>query len=229
MAEALAANVDAQRDFLANASHQLRTPLTGLRLRLEAIREEGGEQAEQAAKAEAEIDRLAVLVEDLLTLARAASAETTGAAVDLADAAREAVDRWRGPAEEGRKSVSEESLAEAPIWADPADMAHILDNLIENAVLYTPVGTAIRVRSGTAGGSSFVEVADDGPGISAEDAARIFERFYRGASGRRVGPGTGLGLAIAADLARRWGGDLELRDGPGVSFVATFPVKPTVS
>lgn len=229
MADALASNVAAQRDFLANASHQLRTPLTGLRLRLEAIRQEGGPAAEQAAKAETELNRLASLVEDLLTLARAASAEAevTGSPVDLGLAVRQAVERWSGPAAEQRKKVAVDPGA-GTAWTDPGDMAHLLDNLIENAIRYTPQGTEIRVRSGSADGRSFVEVSDDGPGIATEDAERIFERFYRGSAGRRAGPGTGLGLAIAAELARRWGGNLRLRDGTGATFVATFP-RPTVS
>ncbi|HJP66841.1 MAG TPA: ATP-binding protein, partial [Actinomycetota bacterium] len=231
MADALASNVSAQRDFLAYASHQLRTPLTGLRLRLEAIRADGGPQAEQATKAEAEVDRLAALVEDLLTLARAASAETTGSVVDLADASRRAAARWKAQAKEEGTTLVDEGVVAAPVWADPGDLDHLLDNLIENAIRYTPAGSTVRIRAGAASGHSFLEVSDDGPGITTEDAERIFERFYRGSTGRRSGTGTGLGLAIAWELARRWDGALTLADtdGRGATFVATFPAQPAVS
>jgi Histidine kinase-, DNA gyrase B-, and HSP90-like ATPase/His Kinase A (phospho-acceptor) domain len=94
MTRALAANLAAQRDFVANASHQLRTPLTGLRLRLEAIRGEGGYAADEAAKAEAELDRLNELVDDLLALERASSGDSRAQPVDLSEIAREAAERW---------------------------------------------------------------------------------------------------------------------------------------
>jgi two-component system, OmpR family, sensor kinase len=229
MAETLAANLRAQREFLANASHQLRTPLTGLRLRLEAIRHRGGPSADEAAKAEGEVVRLSTLVDDLLTLARAASAEATGSAFDLADAARQAAERWTGPARDQARSLAIAEAAPAPTWAEPSDVAHVLDNLIDNAIRYSPEGTGIRLRSGAADGTAFIEVSDDGPGIPPQDSARIFERFYRGTAGRMAGPGTGLGLAIARELARRWGGDLALVDGPGTTFAATFPYRPAVS
>jgi signal transduction histidine kinase len=106
MASALSANLSAQKDFLANASHQLRTPLTGLRLRLEAIKDQGGNASEQAAKAEVEVDRLAGLVEGLLVLARASSIESTGTDVDLAEASRRSTDGRRPRRGRARSSNS---------------------------------------------------------------------------------------------------------------------------
>jgi two-component system, OmpR family, sensor kinase len=223
MASALSTNISAQKEFLANASHQLRTPLTGLRLRLEAIREEGGFAASQAEKAEAEVDRLTTLVADLLELARVSSAENTASEVDLAESAREAVDRWAPTAESKGKRVSLGSAEPASVLADPVDVSHILDNLIENAVRYAPTGTEVTVAAGRRNGRSLLEVGDTGRGIPAEDQPRIFERFYRGTTGLKAGPGTGLGLAIVDELVRRWGGEIRLLDGPGTRFEAAFP------
>ena len=223
MAETLAANVAAQRDFVANASHQLRTPLTGLKLRLEAIRSEGGEAAEQAAKADLEVDRLGALVDDLLELARASSSEPTGRSVDLGDQAARAVERWRTPAEQAGQTLRLEATATAGVWADPADVAHILDNLIENAVRYSPAGSDIVVTASSGHAGPYLSVSDNGPGIPPADRDRVFDRFYRGANGRRSGPGTGLGLAIVAELVERWNGRVRLVEGPETRIEASFP------
>lgn len=229
MAAALGANLAAQSDFLANASHQLRTPLTGLRLRLEALEEEGGTVAVQAGKATAELDRLSALVEDLLELARASSADVTGREVDLADAADQALRRWTAPAEAAGKQVRLAGSGPVPAWANGGDLAHVLDNLIENALRYTPAGTTVTVEARAEGGRAVLAVADDGPGIPVGERERLFERFYRGARGKESGPGTGLGLAIVAELAARWDGDVRLLEGPGTRFEASFPAPPTVS
>jgi two-component system, OmpR family, sensor kinase len=227
MAATLTANLEAQRDFLANASHQLRTPLTGLKLRLEALKEQGGEVGAQAEKAEAELDRLSELVDALLELARASSADPTGRSVDLTEAARAAVQRWTGPADSAGKRLRLAGEAPAGVWGNSTDVAHILDNLIENALRYCPPGTEVIVETSRENGWANLRVCDDGPGIPSHDRERVFERFYRGTNGRQAGPGTGLGLAIVAELARRWGGHVRLLDGPGTRVEATFPAAPT--
>jgi len=227
MAGALSANLAAQRDFVANASHQLRTPLTGIKLRLEAIRREGGGAAEEATKAEAELDRLSALVDDLLALARASSEETAGESVDLGEAARAAALRWEEAAAAARHELE---LRDAPgerVWASPADVAHILDNLIENAIRYSPPGARIEVQAVRTENRPALVVSDTGPGIPPDERERIFERFYRGADGRSAGSGTGLGLAIVAELAERWGGEVEILDGPGTCVRASFPTLST--
>lgn len=225
-ASALSANLSAQKDFLANASHQLRTPLTGLRLRLEAIKDQGGNASEQAAKAEVEVDRLAGLVEGLLVLARASSIESTGADVDLAEASRAAVDRWAETAARSGKIVQLGRCEPATAWTDTDDVNHVLDNLIENAIRYTPEGTVITVEAASASGDSLIAVEDTGPGIPPAERERLFERFYRGSAGRQGGPGTGLGLAIVQELVGRWGGRVEVRDGRGTRFEARFAREP---
>ena len=222
MADTLGSSLRAQRDFIANASHQLRTPLTGLKLRLEAIRAEGGHAAENAAKAEEELDRLGALVDDLLALAGAATAPSAPVAVDLSGVVEEAVERWRAPAAEAEKTVDAVCRTSVRVLADPGDLAHIVDNLIENALRYTPAGAHVSVEAAASDGRATLVVADDGPGIPAGDRARIFERFYRGSNGRQSGPGTGLGLAIVAELVERWGGEVTLHDGPGTRVEAAF-------
>ena len=223
MADALAANLAAQRDFVANASHQLRTPLTGIKLRLENIRAEGGAVARQAAGAEAELDRLSELVDDLLELTRASTSSPTGHTVDAAEAARAAHERWRAPAAEAGKELELRSASPALVWADAGDLAHVFDNLVENALRYAPDGTRVTIEAERRDGHTVLAVADDGPGIPPQDRARIFERFYRGSTGRRAGAGTGLGLAIVAELVERWGGDVRLGEGDGTRVEAAFP------
>jgi two-component system, OmpR family, sensor kinase len=229
MAGALSASLDAQRDFVANASHQLRTPLTGMKLRLEAIRAQGGAAASQAEKAEAELDRLSAVVDDLLALARASSEETTGESVDLGEAVRAAARRWEEPAASAGHELALGNGDGGSIWAAPADVAHILDNLIENAIRYSPPGGTITVEADRAGARPSLVVSDTGPGIPAEEQKRVFERFYRGAGGRSTGPGTGLGLAIVAELTDRWDGDVEILRGPGTRIRASFPAHEGVS
>ena len=226
-ADALSFNIMAQRDFLANASHQLRTPLTGIKLRLEAIQEEGGFAALQAAKVEAEVDRLNELVDDLLQLARAASAESSGQEVDLAAAALSAAERWRSPAQAAGQVVSLEADGACLVWADPGDIDDILDNLIENAIRYSPDGAEVSVE--VTEGHPAVIVSDNGPGIPLAERDRIFERFYRGATGRATATGSGLGLAIVAEITRRWGGRIRLHDGAGTRIEVVFERPPTVS
>jgi two-component system, OmpR family, sensor kinase len=227
MATELTGSIAAQREFVANASHQLRTPLTGLRLRLEAIAQQGGPAAEQAAKAQAELDRLSALVNDLLALAHASSVDATAGAVDLGELAEEAVSRWRDGAQAAGKRLELRTDGRAVVWASREDVAHVLDNLIDNALRYAPAGSEVRVETEAADGRASLAVADDGPGIPPEERARVFERFYRGSTGRGAGPGTGLGLAIVAELVRRWDGEVRLAEAPGTRIEALFPRVPT--
>lgn len=223
MAAELTGSIEAQRDFVANASHQLRTPLTGLRLRLEAIEADGGSAAGQAAKAEVELDRLNALVDDLLALARGSGVDSTGSSVALGDIAREAVARWEEPASAAGMRLELDAGGDALVWADREDVAHALDNLVDNALRYAPRGAEVRVEVHTRDGHAALVVADNGPGIAREDRPRVFDRFYRGAHGQEAGAGTGLGLAIVAELVRRWGGDVQLLEGSGTRVEIVFP------
>jgi signal transduction histidine kinase len=221
MADELVGLIEAQREFVANASHQLRTPLTGLRLRLELLA--AGTPADADAQAGLrEVDRLAELVADLLVLARAGVPPPSDAACDLRQEARAAADRWRPvAAEHGGTLALDEPPGPVAIAADAADVAAVLDNLVENAIVYSPEGSTVSV---SVAGDGVVRVRDDGPGIDPDEAARVFDRFYRGRAGNAAPGGTGLGLAIVRDLAARWGGAAELEPGgPGTTIAVRFP------
>ena len=212
MADRLTNALEAQRAFVANASHQLRTPLTGLRLRIEAADMANDDPAvrEQLVAAEAETVRLARLVTNLLRLASADAPAPPSEPVDFAAAAREAAARWDGrAAQEGRHVACASDDAVTGVGSDD-DLATSLDNLIENALEHSPEGGTVTITWGREAGEAFIAVLDEGPGITPEDAAVAFERFQRGAA-RPVGRGgTGLGLAIVGALAARWGGSASL-------------------
>jgi signal transduction histidine kinase len=212
--------VASQREFVADASHQLRTPLSGLRLRLEEARastDDPGAHDEIDAGLR-ELDRLSAMVTELLVLSQAGEVDAPPEQVDLEDAARRAEARWDG-ANGGRVRSSGEPAAG---FCPPADLDRTLDALIENALHYGNGEVEVRSRAGA------LDVLDRGPGLSDEDLAAVFERFHRGATGRAGPSGTGLGLPIARELARRWGGDVTLanRDGGGARATVTVPPFP---
>jgi signal transduction histidine kinase len=207
--------VAGQREFVADASHQLRTPLSGLRLRLE---EAGAESRDPVVQEEidgalAEVDRLAAMVAELLLLSQAGEADAPAEQIDLADAARRAAARF--------DQVETVSGAPAPpVRCAPADLDRTLDALIENALRYGGGSVTLVPRPGA------VEVLDDGPGIDPAELEEVFDRFHRGRAGRAGPPGTGLGLPIARELMRRWGGDVRLanREGGGTAATVSLPL-----
>ena len=208
--------VASQREFVADASHQLRTPLTGLRLRIEAAREETGEPGarEELDAALGELDRMAQMVGELLELSRAGERDEAGEELSLAEAVSRAECRWSREAEERgqtlRTSTSRGDEPHSRTFAAVADVDRILDALIENALRYSPAGSAVTIAV-TPGG---LQVSDEGPGVAPGEEELVFERFHRGTAGRQGPAGTGLGLPIARELARRWGGDVVLRRRP---------------
>lgn len=211
MAVRMEATVRAQREFAANASHQLRTPLAGMKLRLEsaAAAELPPDARRNVEAAEAEVDRLAGIVERLLSTARRTEASAV-AEVDLGEAREGAIERWREPAARAGAALSGRGAGGRAVGAR-VDVDQILDALIDNAIAYAP--GPIVVEAGLDDGWGVLAVEDCGPGVPADQAGRITERFYR-APGADPG-GSGLGLAIARELAERWGGTLGVAPGPG--------------
>jgi signal transduction histidine kinase len=209
-----------QREFVADASHQLRTPLSGLRLRLEEARAttDSADAQEEIDAGLRELDRLSAMVSELLVLSQAGEVDAPPQRVDLEDAARRAEARWDGA--EGGRVRSDGAPAEG--FCPPGDLDRALDALVENAIHYGDGEVEVRSRAGA------VDVLDRGPGLTDEDLAAVFERFHRGVAGRAGPNGTGLGLPIARELARRWGGDVTLanRDGGGVRATLTVPPFP---
>ncbi len=210
-----------QQDFVADASHQLRTPLTGLRLRLEALgerfRDDPPAEAEVDA-AMAEIDRLSHVVDELLILSRAGEHDRPGETVDLGDAARRAAERWHGAAAaHGIELELGPDGSGASAWISPPDLDRALDALVENALVYSPEGSTVTIEYAPGA----IEVLDRGPGLAAGEETAVFERFRRGSAGRASPTGTGLGLAIARELTRQWEGDVRLvpREGGGLRAV----------
>jgi two-component system, OmpR family, sensor kinase len=204
-----------QQEFVANASHQLRTPLTGLRLRLEAAELKSGDSEVKAelAAAERETERLAALLAQLLTLAREPDAKS-GERLSLAEEADAAHQRWEAPAGRSGHQLRVVGHGAPAVEASRSDVAAMLDNLVENALNYSPPGTQVMIGWRADGSSVRIAVADQGAGIDQHERDRLFERFYRGEASRGGAPGTGLGLSVVEALANRWEGEVRLGNRP---------------
>jgi signal transduction histidine kinase len=227
MAERIDALLEQQRGFAADASHQLRTPLTALRLRLERARElaptDAAGAVERLEAADAELDRLETLIEGLLVLSRSEGRDPVLESVDLAAVAASRVEQWNALAAESGKTVDYDGPAAASVRAVPTAVEQIVDNLVDNALGVTPDGGTVTIRVMVANDSVTLHVLDRGPGMPASDRAHAFERFWRGRTSqdRR---GSGLGLAIVAQLARASGASAHLddRDGGGLDAMVRF-------
>jgi two-component system OmpR family sensor kinase len=222
------ASEDRLRRFVADASHELRTPLTSIRGYSELFRHGASDHPDDLAKAmeriEAEAQRMGVLVEDLLLLARMDQGLPLARdRVDLSTLAARAIEDARAADPEHAVDLT----GEAPVFVmgDEARLKQILDNLLANTRRHTPPGTPAHVTVASNGAATVV-VTDEGPGIDPEVGVRVFERFYRVDSSRsREKGGAGLGLAIASEIALAHGGALDLMpsDG-GATFRLTLPL-----
>ncbi len=237
MAAQLGELLRSQRRFVADASHQLRTPLTALRLRLEnAMDAPPEERRAELETAIEETERVTGLVTDLLVLARADDhrphTADADAMTDLAETVRDRVDTWSAVAD----SVEVSLVCDVPsgalfVRADPAAVEQILDNLLDNALHASPPDTTITARVERSADGLRLIIRDEGPGLSDEEKRMATQRFWRGDWSR---PGSGLGLAIVDSLATSWDARFSLHDAPsgGLAATVTFvsaAARPTTS
>jgi two-component system phosphate regulon sensor histidine kinase PhoR len=218
-----------RRDFVSNVSHELRTPLASIRALAETIEagavEPGDETVEFARRICQQVDRLALLVDELLELSRIESGaiELRPVTVDVSAVARQAASLLQTKSEQAGVTVL--VPAEGPsIEADPDALFRIFSNLLDNAIKFSPRGGTVTIEARAEDESVLISVSDQGPGIPPADLPRVFERFYKGDSSRS-GVGVGLGLAIVKHLARSHGGAVEVRsrEGAGATFVVRLP------
>ncbi|MCC6222222.1 MAG: HAMP domain-containing protein [Thermoleophilia bacterium] len=199
--------------FVADASHQLRTPLAALRLRLENL--EGASSAGGGADLQAalaEVERLSRIVDGLLALARTDSTTAHPARIDVGSVVAERLDAWTALAEEQGVSLAGDIASGLSALATPGRLEQVLDNLLANALEVSPAGGTIAVSGAPAGAFAELHVADEGPGLSEEQRARAFDRFWR--AGPSAG-GSGLGLAIVERLVTADGGEVALHAARG--------------
>jgi two-component system phosphate regulon sensor histidine kinase PhoR len=220
-----------RRDFVANASHELRTPVAAIVGVAETLA--GGASEDAAARASfvdilvRHAQRLTRLTADLLDIARLeAGYQPRVEPVVVHDVVDAVVGTLRPRADEQHIALTAEVPSELQVVAERAAVEQILTNFVDNAIKYTPPGGSVTVRAAVRGDRVCISVADTGPGIPAEHLQRLFERFYRvdDARSRELG-GTGLGLAIVKHLALAHGGDVEVESalGRGSTFAVTLP------
>ncbi|HEY2331193.1 MAG TPA: HAMP domain-containing sensor histidine kinase [Acidimicrobiales bacterium] len=221
------------RRFVADAAHELRTPLTSIRGYSELFRRGAADRPDDLAKSmqriEAEAERMGVLVDDLLLLARLDQGRPLEiSSIDLVRITTDVVADARVANPERTISLA---AAAGPVVVDGDEgrLRQAVQNLVVNATTHTPATAEVRVAVATEGEQAVIEVADDGPGISAEELPHLFERFYRidHSRARSQGGGTGLGLSIVAAVAEAHGGtaDVESELGAGAAFHLRFPLR----
>jgi two-component system phosphate regulon sensor histidine kinase PhoR len=225
-----------RQDFVANVSHELKTPLAVIKSSVEALADGAADEPEARGmfltQVTREADRLEALILDLLSLARIESGNLglKPQAIPLSRAIEDCVERHQARAEAKTLTMVERPPADVPgeilVWADPDALRQVMDNLVDNAIKYTPNGGRITVRWNAAADTVNFEVSDTGVGIPPEDLPRVFERFYRvdKARSRSVG-GTGLGLAIVKHLVQAMKGQVRASStvGKGTTFRVTLP------
>jgi signal transduction histidine kinase len=233
--DAMLARLDAafaaQRQFVADASHELRNPLAIIRTNVDVAladpRADPEDLRHTIAVVKRASDRMARLVDDLLALARRQEPTLEHEQVDLGVAVAEASDDFVVPAA-ARSIVLDRAIAPGVIVTGDRDaLKRAVANLLENAVRLAPAGSRIRLATGSEGDRAWVAVADEGPGIAPEDQPHVFDRFWRADKARaRADGGTGLGLAIVRQIAESHGGQVRLQSkvGVGSSFVIWLPV-----
>jgi len=220
-------SMEQMRRFMADAAHELRTPITVLRTRAEVAAGQDREPTRDAATLQAierEATRLGEITGNLLTLARADAGEWPVAreALYLDDAVAGAVEAARTLAEHKRVVVEVGTFEEAKILADPALVRQLLLIVLDNAIKFTPAGGRVRLDVSVQDGRAALVVTDTGIGIPADQLPHVFERFYRGDAARSQAEGAGLGLAIARWIAEVHGARIDIASEPGVGTRVTL-------
>ncbi|MFG2963098.1 sensor histidine kinase [Streptomyces sp. NPDC048288] len=217
-AERLDTLVASQRIFVADASHQLRTPLTALRLSLDNIADGVDDEfvREDVEQATAEVVRMSRLVNGLLVLARAEAKVTAPEPLQLLDIVEERLAVWRPAADERGVHIALRGSADGrpTVLASPGHLDQVLDNVLSNALEVSPDGGTITVRADTGPDEVTLSVLDEGPGMTDAEKSRAFDRFWRG-QGLTGRSGSGLGLSVVRQLLTDDGGTVTLRDAPG--------------
>ncbi|MEV6378651.1 HAMP domain-containing sensor histidine kinase [Streptomyces sp. NPDC051773] len=210
--------IASQRIFVADASHQLRTPLTALRLSLDNIADGVDDEfvREDVEQATAEVVRMSRLVNGLLVLARAEAKVTAAEPLSLRDVIQERLDVWRPAADERGVTITLRGSADGRplVLASPGHLDQVLDNVLSNALEVSPDGATITVSVETRGDEVVLSVLDEGPGMSDAEKSRAFDRFWRG-QGLTGKSGSGLGLAVVKQLVTDDNGTVALGDAPG--------------
>ncbi|MEU6735941.1 HAMP domain-containing sensor histidine kinase [Streptomyces physcomitrii] len=215
--------LEQQRAFVADASHQLRNPLSALLLRIELLALELPEGNEEIASVRAEGKRLAQVLDDLLDLALAEHAPADLRLTDIGELAAERVESWRAAAEAKGVTLGGNCPA-VTAWADPVTLSSALDAVIDNAVKFTPEGGGVTVAVAGEQDTSTIVVADEGPGLTEDELARIGGRFWRSGRHQNI-KGSGLGLSITRALLAAGGGSLSFarREPSGLEVTVSLP------
>jgi two-component system phosphate regulon sensor histidine kinase PhoR len=220
-----------RRDVIGNISHEFRTPLAGIKAMVETLRDGAVDDKEAAgdflARIDSEVDRLTQLVAELTELSRieTGKAELRKEPVDLNQLVDEVIAQLRPQADRQKLSISRETAVDLPsVPTDKDRVRQVVANLVHNAIKFTPAGGEITITTRALEGSVAVDITDTGIGISKEDLARVFERFYKGDKAR-AGEGTGMGLAIAKHVVEAHGGSIWVRseEGKGSTFSFSLP------
>jgi signal transduction histidine kinase len=229
-------SIEFMRRFMADAAHELRTPITILRTRAEVALQQPREAANYVSALqgiEAEARRLGGIVDSLLVLARADAGERQieKTRIFLDDIAIDAAGAAQVVARQKKVDVTVDLFEEAPVYGDPILIRQLIMIVLDNAVKFTDAGGQVHVRVSMLEGAPTFAVEDTGIGIKQEELSRVFQRFFRGETARSRTNGAGLGLSIASWIAREHGADISLSSefGTGTNVIITFPRAATVS
>jgi signal transduction histidine kinase len=217
------------RDFTADASHQLQTPLTIMKSSIELARTSPAEMSPTLLDdLEEEVDDMSSVVAELqaLSLADADAQESNRTEVDLSELCMDAAEILKALGESRDVTVEADVVPGVTLWGDPAKLKQVVLNLGDNAIKYTPEGGRVTVRLRREDGLAALQVTDSGVGISPEHLRRIFDRFFRGRAGDKETRGSGLGLAIAKRIVEVHRGTIHAssQPGSGTTFSVRFPI-----